>query len=228
MLANERFDVALHCASSGRGGAEAYARIYRDGARNLVSTFPEARMVFTGSTSVYAQRDGSLVDESSETSPSRETGRVLLESEKVVLDAGGVVLRLGGLYGPGRSVLMSRYLSGDARMEDGAGRWINQIHRDDAAAACWTAAQLDSGIYNVVDDRPATQREVFGWLAEFFGGELPPAGESNPERKRGLTSKRVSNQRLRSAGWRPRFPSYRDAIPSIAASIGAGQDSGSS
>lgn len=223
-LAGESFDAVLHCASSRGGGAGAYARVYCEGLRNLAAAFPAAKIVFTGSTSVYAQTHGEIVDESSATEPQRDTGRLLLEAERIALDAGGVVLRLAGLYGPGRSAPMTRYLAGTARLEDGGGRWMNQIHREDAAAACRLAVDLRSGIYNVVDDRPATQREVFSWIAEYFGGELPPGGPADPLRKRGLTSKRVSNARLRSAGWVPEFPSYRDAIPAIAPTIvhGAG------
>ena len=224
-LAAERFDAVLHCASSRGGGPDLYARVYRDGLRNLVERFRGAKVVFTGSTSVYAQTDGGIVDETSETRPERETGRVLLEAERMALDAGGVVLRLGGLYGPGRSAPIARYLAGSARLEEGGGRWMNQIHRDDAAAACLRAVGLPGGIYNVVDDRPATQREVYSWIAEYFGGELPPVGPADPARKRGLTSKRVSNARLRATGWKPAFPGYRDAIPVIAPTIVQGTGS---
>lgn len=218
-LREHPFDVVLHCASSQKGGAVDYERVYRDGVRNLADALPSARVVFTSSTSVYAQCDGSIVDEDSEASPDRQTGKILLEAEEVVLQANGVVLRLSGLYGPGRSVLMSRFLDGSARLESGGSRWINQIHRDDAALACRRAVDLPSGVYNVSDDTPAAQRDVYGWLAEFFNAPLPPEGVANPNRKRGLTNKRVSNARLRSKGWAPRFPSYKDAIPVIAPTI---------
>ena len=70
------------------------------------------QVLITGSTSVYAQIDGLWVDETSETKPDRETGRILLEAEGIALDAGGLVARLSGLYGPGRSVIMRKFLSG--------------------------------------------------------------------------------------------------------------------
>lgn len=223
-LEGERFDVVLHCASSRGGAADVYARVYRDGLRNLAEAFRGARIVFTSSTSVYAQMNGEAVDETSVTRPERETGRLLLEAERVAIDAGGVVLRLAGLYGPERSAPMARYLAGTARLEEDGTRWMNMIHRDDAAAACGLAVKLPSGIYNVVDDRPATQREVYSWIAEYFGGPLPSSGPVDLSRKRGFTSKRVSNARLRAVGWTPTFPSYRNAIPMIAPTIvqGAG------
>src|SRR5690349_19537389 len=63
------FDFVLHCASSGRGGAAAYQSVYVDGCTQLSRAFPEARLIFTGSTSVYAQADGEWVDEDSPAEP---------------------------------------------------------------------------------------------------------------------------------------------------------------
>lgn len=211
-------DALIHCASSGRGGPEAYYRVYRDGLLNLIATIQPRRTLFTGSTSVYAQTDGAAVTEASETQPDRETGQILLAAEGVALASGGYVARLSGIYGPGRSVLLRKFLAGDARIEGDGGRWINQIHRDDAALAIHHlfTTRAEPGIYNVSDDTPATQREVYGWLADFFQRPLPPEGEPDLNRKRGWTSKRVSNQKLRAAGWAPAFPSFRDALPSLA------------
>jgi nucleoside-diphosphate-sugar epimerase len=211
------FDLVLHCASSGRGGADSYRKIYVDGCARLVEIFPEARLIFTGSTSVYAQADGSWVNETSPAAPDRETGRLLLEAESVALRAGGNVLRLAGIYGPGRSVLLRKFRESTAVLEDGGHRWINQIHRDDAARAALTVAHSGTPgeVYNVVDDTPATQREVYTWLADFLKQPLPPEGPADLNRKRGWTSKRVSNARLHALGWAPRFPSYCDALSSL-------------
>src|SRR5213076_3632911 len=93
----EAFDAVIHCASSRGGDAEAYRQIYFDGARNLLNNFPPAKILFTSSTSVYAQRDGSWVTEESETIPARETGRVLVETEKLMLERRGTVARLAGI-----------------------------------------------------------------------------------------------------------------------------------
>lgn len=212
------FDAVLHCASSGRGGADAYRRVYVNGAARLAEIFPEARLIFASSTSVYAQTHGEWVDESSLAEPARETGRLLLDAELIVLDAGGCVLRLAGLYGPGRSVLLRKFLDGSATLENGGSRWINQIHRDDAARAALAAARAGAKarLLNVADDQPATQREVYGWIADYLGRPLPQDGPADPNRKRGWTSKRVSNAKLRSLGWVPVFPSYCAALPSLA------------
>lgn len=203
-------DVVVHCASSGRGGVEEYRRVYLDGARNLLRL---GRLIFTSSTSVYAQNDGSIVTEDSPAEPDRETSRVLRETEQLTLDAGGCAARLAGIYGPARSVLLRKFFSGEAVIEDGGARYVNQIHRDDAAAAlvCLATASA-AGIFNVCDDTPLTQREVYEWLAQHFAKSLPPHGVANPNRKRGVTSKRVSNAKLRALGWAPRYPSFRDAV----------------
>jgi nucleoside-diphosphate-sugar epimerase len=212
-------DVVVHCASSGRGGADAYRAVYRDGLEHLREAFSPRRLIFTGSTSVYSQVDGGWVTEDSPAEPDRETGQILLEAEKIALEAGGVVARLAGIYGPGRSVLLKKFLDGSALLEAGGNRWINQIHRDDGALALLRLAQREAaaGIYNVCDDTPTTQREIYGWIADQLNRPLPPEGPADLNRKRGWTSKRISNARLRSIGWSPRYPGYRDALGELVA-----------
>ena len=211
--------MVVHCASSGRGGADAYRAVYRDGLEHLRDAFSPGRLIFTGSTSVYSQVDGGWVTEDSPAEPDRETGRVLLEAEKIALEAGGVVARLAGIYGPGRSVLLKKFLEGSAVLEAGGNRWINQIHRDDGARALLQLAQHEeaAGIYNVCDDTPTTQREIYGWIADHLNRPLPPEGPADLNRKRGWTSKRIRNARLRSLGWSPRYPGYRDALGELVA-----------
>ena len=209
-------DLLVHCASSRGGGPDSYRAIYRDGLENVLSAFAPERVIFTGSTSVYSQADGSLVTEESPAEPAVETGEVLLEAEAIALQAGGIVARLSGIYGPGRTIFLRKFVEGSARIEDGGQRWINQIHRDDGAAALLRLAGAASGIYNVSDDSPCRQREIYGWIAEFLERPLPPDGPADRSSKRGWTSKRVSNAKLLATGWQPAFPSFRDALPLLA------------
>lgn len=210
-------DALVHCAGPDRAVPEAYRSVYVDGLVNALAGIKPRQLLITGSTSVYAQIDGSWVDETSEARPDRETGRILLEAEAIALRSGGFVARLSGLYGPGRSVLMRKFLSGKAVVEGDGLRWINQVHRDDAATAVvhLLRGTAPPGIYNVTDSTPATQLEVYSWLAEYFQRSLPGRGALDLDRKRGWTSKRVSNAKLCGTGWRPAFPAYRDAIYSI-------------
>jgi nucleoside-diphosphate-sugar epimerase len=210
------FDAVIHCASSRGGDAEAYREIYLKGARHLLEAFPKARILFTGSTSVYAQRDGSWVTEESETKPLRETSRILLEVERLVSEKGGIMARLAGIYGPQRSALLSKFLNGTATIDPNNDRFVNQVHRDDIASALFLLLdrepQRAAQIYNVVDDQPLLQSECYRWLAQKLNRPLPAMRKSEQPRKRGDTNKRVSNAKLRRLGWTPQYPTFADAM----------------
>jgi nucleoside-diphosphate-sugar epimerase len=210
------FDAVIHCASSRGGDAEAYRQIYMDGARNLLKAFAQSKILFTSSTSVYAQGDGSWVTEESETKPIRETSRILLEVEKLILEKGGIVARLAGIYGPGRSALLSKFLNGTATIDPQDDRFVNQVHRDDIASALFLLLnrepQESSHIYNVVDDQPLLLSECYRRLAQKLNRPFPPIRKSEQPRKRGDTSKRVSNSKLHQLGWAPDYPTFADAM----------------
>lgn len=216
-------DFIVHCAASGRGGAEAYQRVYVDGCRNLTEKFPGFPLLFTSSTSVYGQTDGSAVSEESPAVPDRETGQLLLDAENRVVSAGGIVARLAGIYGPGRSVILRKFLAGEAIIEEDGRRFLNQIHRDDAARAVFHLATMGSvprgEIYNVSDSTPLTQLACYEQLSGLFSRPLPPSGPRDLNRKRGWTHKQVSNAKLRATGWQPRFPSFLDAAKSVALTL---------
>ncbi len=209
-------DFIVHCAASGRGGAEAYQHVYVDGCRHLAEAFPGTPLLFTSSTSVYAQIDGSVVTEESPAIPDRETGELLLAAERITLAAGGTVARLSGIYGPGRSVILKKFLSGEAVIEEDGRRFLNQIHRDDAARAIFHLATTHAhGIFNVSDSTPLSQLACYEKLAKIFARPLPPSGPRDLNRKRGWTHKQVSNRKLQDTGWQPRFPSFLDAAELI-------------
>lgn len=216
------FDWVVNCAASGGGTADDYRRVYVEGMRNLVSWLsaaPPKKFVYTSSTSVYAQDDGAVVKESSATEPTAETSRVLLEAEGVLREAAAkgfpaVILRVAGIYGPGRGHLFRQFLNNELRIPGRGERFLNMIHRDDVAGAI--VAALKSGrpgeIYNVVDDEPVAQIHFVRWLSETLGKWMPPFGPDDTagERKRGLTSKKVSNRRLRmELGYPLKYPTFR-------------------
>lgn len=222
MLQRRGFTPAriVHCASSGRGRADGYRSVFVDGIRNLNHIFPGVPIIFTSSTSVYAQKDGSVVTENSETYPERETGQILLEAENLVKTDGGCALRLAGLYGPGRSVHLERMLSGTAAIEDSEpSRLLNQLHRDDAVSAIRHVLKMEweefaGQVWNVADDEPITQRECYERLATRFALSPLPMTPPDLGRKRGWTHKAVSNAALRATGWSPRYPTFLGAIDS--------------
>jgi nucleoside-diphosphate-sugar epimerase len=206
-------DTVIHCASSGRGGVEQYRAVYLGGLHALAEVLAPRTLLFTSSTSVYAQTAGGWVTEESPATPDRETGQVLRASEDFVLAQGGAVARLAGIYGPGRSVLLRKFFNNEAIIEGDGTKWINQVHRDDIASAIVHLVQRGAtGLYNLNDNEPLTQRTVYAWLAERFARPLPPSGPIDLNRKRGWTDKRVSNRKLRDLGWQPRYPSFFTAI----------------
>src|SRR5260370_19070987 len=157
-------DALNRCASSSGGDAEMYRKVYRDGSRNLLEVFRGAKLLFTSSTSVYAQRAGSWVTEESEAKPMRETSRILLETERMVLASGGTVARLAGIYGPGRSALLSKFLAGSATIDPENDRFVNQVHRDDIASALFlllSCEEAGTPNYNLVDGQPHSPN---GWF----------------------------------------------------------------
>jgi len=217
------YDWVVNCVSASGGGAEEYREVYLQGTRNLIEWLgaaPPKKFVYTSSTSVYGQNDGSLVKESSPTEPAVETGKILVETERVLLEAvrarrfPAVILRLAGIYGPDRGYWFKQYLKNEARIEGNGERLLNMIHRDDVAGAI--IAALTSGrpgeVYNVVDDEPVSQLHFFQWLSGPLGKELPPSVPEDPVavRKRGVTNKKISNRRLKmELGYQFKYPTFR-------------------
>jgi len=213
----------VNCVSASRGGAAEYRAVYLEGMRNLVAWLAPSRLkkfVYTSSTGVYGQNDGSLVEETSPTEPTAETGKILVETEQVLLAAAreknfpAVILRLAGIYGPGRGYWFKQYLRNEARIEGAGARILNMIHRDDVVGAIIAAlkAGQPGQVYNVVDDEPVTQLAFFRWLASALGGELPPSVPEDPDapRRRGVTNKRVSNRKLKTKlGYQFQYPTFR-------------------
>ena len=220
-LARRNFDVVIHCASSGRGVASDYQAVFLAGARNLMGNLECGNFIFTSSTSVYAQTDGSWVDETSPANPSRETGQILRATEDLVLGADGAVARLAGLYGPGRCVPLRKLLDEKAIVEGSGDRIMNMLHQLDAAGALRFLAETKStGLFNTVDNEPIAELEWFRYVCDLLDKPIPPYGPRELNRKRGWTSKRVSNQKLRSLGWEPLYPTFREGVAAILGGVG--------
>ena len=212
--ASGNFDVVIHCVSSRGGDEEQYRRLYFEGAKNLIRAFPTATLLFTSSTSVYAQTGGTVVDEESAAEPRHAKGRILRETEDLVLGAGGIVARLAGIHGPGRSFLLTRFLEG-IRSEQ-PDRLINQVHRDDIVSALTLLAARRADcrgeVFNVVGDAPVTARDAEAFLSSRLERPLPEGVAQSRESKRGQSNKRVSNRKLRGLGWDPRYPTFELAM----------------
>lgn len=216
------FDWVVHCVAAG-GDAENYRQIYLEGTRRLVewlSVAPPKKFVYTSSTSVYGQTDGSQVKESSPTEPKADTAKVLVETEKLLLEAfqktkfPAIILRVAGIYGPDRGHRFKQFLKNEARIEGNGSRFLNMIHRDDVIG-CIIAA-LKAGrpgeIYNALDDEPVSEKNFFEWLGATVGKYPPPSVPENTDegQKRGATNKRVSNRKLKmELGCQFKYPNFR-------------------
>jgi nucleoside-diphosphate-sugar epimerase len=202
-----------------------YRRVYVDGVRNLLTAVGgEPSVLMVGSTGVYHQEDGSWVDEDSPTEPRGFSGRALLEGEAVLRDLAGdraSVLRLGGIYGPGRLRLISEVRAGVGCPREPV-RFTNRIHRDDAAGILQfllerqVAGERLEACYLGVDCEPAPMWEVRHWLAEQLGVSLD---DRRPLADARGGHKRCSNRRLLAAEYRFTYPDYRAGYGALLAAL---------
>ena len=198
---------------------EAYRRVFVDGLERLLDALagaPLRRVLFVSSSAVYGDHGGGWVDEDSAPDPPGFNGEILLEGERRLAQRNlpATVLRLAGLYGPGRDGLLARLRAGQARAPIEPPFWANRIHVDDAAGAMAHLLDLPepASLYLGVDDTPLPLHELYGFLAEQLGAPAPAAGPP----PRGIGNKRLSNARLRASGYTLRWPDaragYRDQL----------------
>jgi len=211
---------AIVACQSGADGVEGYRRAYLDANRTLLEAARRLGVrtfVYTGSTGVFGQRDESWVDESTPPAPAGPAARVLVEAEERVRGGEGVagsVLRLSGIYGPGRSWLVDRVRAGALAVGPGDEAFMNFCHLEDAVAA--VLAVLDRGrpgaVYHASDGLPTRRREVVRWLAGALGVPVPeiasPPSAEGPNR-------RISAVRTRrELGLELAYPSFREGVRS--------------
>ena len=196
----------------------AYRAIFVSGLRHLLDALDRrklARVLFVSSSAVYGEHDGDWVDEATPTDPPGFNGAVLLEAEQWLAEQSlpSTVLRLAGLYGPGRLQLIERLRAGQLRVPRETPHWANRIHVDDAAAAIAHLLQLKSPqpLYLGVDDTPMPLDELYDFLAALIDAPLPAEGAAPA----GVGSKRLRNARLRASGWAPQWPDAREGYAAL-------------
>jgi nucleoside-diphosphate-sugar epimerase len=216
-------DYVFYTAGADGFSEESYRAVYVDGIRNLLRSFgvhPPKRILFTSSIGVYGQNEGEVIDEDSPVHSTRFQGQCLLEGEQLIHEApcSSVVLRLGGIYGPGRHHLLDAVKAGSASCRPHDATCLNLIHRDDAVAALMHLMDLEEPdpLYLVVDDEPVERNALLQWLAEQLAVAKPPfvppePGAAQPRGK----NRRCSNQRLRQSGFSFRYPSYRQGYAAL-------------
>jgi nucleoside-diphosphate-sugar epimerase len=219
-------EALAYLVAADRREEGAYRRAYVDGVTSLLArlraTASLRRVVYASSTSVYAQDDGSWVDESSPTEPHSFAGRLVLAGEQAARSETGAAvtaLRLGGIYGPGRASWIERVRSG-AEPLPAAPHYTNRIHRDDAAAAIAHLLELPSSDPCLlgVDSEPAERGELVRWLSARVGAPAPRAARDAAGPPSG---KRCRNDRLCASGFRFRYPTFREGYGAILAASAA-------
>ena len=203
-----RWDAIVYTATPAARTPEAYRDSYIHGLQNLLRAAGTERLIFVSSTAVMGQDRGEWVDEHSPTGPKRFNGRILLEAERVALEAAGIVVRFSGIYGPGRTRLIERVRSGSLKCRREPPIWTNRIHADDCARvlAHLLALPAPENLYLASDHLPATRWEVYEWLAEQLSAP-PPIAVDDPGSGQG---KRVRNDRLLASGFEFQYPNFRE------------------
>jgi nucleoside-diphosphate-sugar epimerase len=206
--------------------------VYTGGLLNVLAALPSSvdRAIYVSTTGVYGTAGGDWVDEATPPDPPRDGGRASLAAEQVLaehpLGRRSVILRLAGLYGPGRVPHLDKLRAGEPLPVPADG-WLNLIHVEDAArivvaADAWLATQPPAQsphVFCVSDGVPVARRDYYAEAARQLGAPRPrfvaPPADS-PAAARAEANRRVRNDKLRATlGVDVAYPTYREGLASI-------------
>jgi nucleoside-diphosphate-sugar epimerase len=212
-------DALVFMPTPGSRDEAGYEAIFIQGWKNLWAGLKQtpARVLLVSSTAVYGEDQGGVVDEETRPDPTRFNGRILLKMEQLAgrCTDNLVVVRISGIYGPGRERLIRLAASAGLEVQQTPPYFTNRIHRDDAAAALkhLLAIERPEALYLATDDQPAPRYDVVEWLAK-IQGNASPKGLVDENASRG---KRVSNRRLRNSGFNLTYPDYKAGYAAVLA-----------
>ena len=229
----EDVDIVVVAIAADTSTEEAYRAAYLNGVKNVLDglerqSIVPRRILFVSSTAVYKDSGGAVVDESTPTEPTRFSGRVLVEAEELLFSrtrgtqTQSISLRLGGIYGPGRTRLIDQVRSEKAVIP-AQPRHTNRVHRDDAAAMILHLTTMEAApdsVYVGVDDLAAEMGDVMRFLASEIGCPEPPTAAPGKASDAGPGDKRCSNKRLRATGFQLTFPTYKEGYRALLAGEG--------
>jgi nucleoside-diphosphate-sugar epimerase len=217
---------AVHCVGYDRRSGISRSDVVVDGLRRTLDRLETRslhRFVLISTTSVYAQQDGSWVDENSPTEPRTEAGRLALAAEEIVQNwaqrhqVSAVILRLAGIYGPHR-ILGRDILRAGGSFGGDPDRWLNLIHVEDAASAAVRALDTTcEGIILIADGHPVSRRVFYAEVAQCLGLNQPVFDPNLPAERE--ANRRIGNRRMRGL-LLPRllYPDIQAGIPAALAS----------
>ncbi|NNG60969.1 SDR family NAD(P)-dependent oxidoreductase, partial [Pseudomonas fragi] len=218
-------DYLVYSAAATDHDEAGYQAAYIEGLKHTLGWLKQKgqqpkRLLFVSSSGVYSQTEGEWVDETSPAEATSYSGRIMREAEQIALNSGiaASVVRLTGIYGPGREWMLGQVRKG-YRVAVDPPLYGNRIHADDAGGLLAFLLQADllgktlEDCYIGVDNAPVPLAEVVGWLRERLG-ITEWAAEASVRR---AGSKRCSNARAKALGWEPRYPSYREGYSAMLA-----------
>lgn len=189
---------------------------------------------YLSTVGVYGDHDGEWIDEAAELKPQSERSKARIAAEDAWADLGrtrGVpvaIIRLSGIYGPGRNNFIN-LKNGTAKRLVKPGQVFNRIHVADIAGATKLLADKRlGGVFNVTDDEPAPPQDVVLHAANLVGAEPPGetdfavADLSPMARSFYGENKRVSNAKIKAAGYAFRYPTFREGLESVKGDYGKG------
>ena len=197
--------------------------------RRIAGTRRRQRILYLSTIGVYGDHGGAWVDEEVPPTPTSERSKVRVQAEKAWATLGKDpaktvhVLRLSGIYGPGRNALVN-LAAGRAHRYVKPGQVFNRIHAEDIARACAALVGHEGpgDVWNVTDDEPAPPQDVVVYAAATMGVEPPPAqdfatAELSPMARTFYgENKRCSNAKMKArAGWEMAYPTYREGIAAL-------------
>ncbi|QDT92709.1 SDR family oxidoreductase [Gimesia algae] len=236
-------DTVLYAVGFDRTADKSRREIYVTGLDSVLKVLKQRsqKVIYLSSTSVYGQTAGEWVDETSICEPERENGQICLEAEQLFDQHGflstaatqtktatAVILRLAGIYGPGRLLARMEQINAGEPLAGRPDAWLNLIHLTDIIQTilrCDKNVHLDDR-YLVCDCRPITRQEYYETLARLlkapeprFASAVPGENSSkstrfnSTERASGL-NKRCDNRRLREElGISLTFPTIAEGLP---------------
>jgi nucleoside-diphosphate-sugar epimerase len=231
-LLSVRAATALFAVGHDRTAGPDIHAVYAGGLQNVLAALPPSvsRVIYISTTGVYGPAGGDWVDEQTPPDPRREGGKASLAAEEALrnhpLGRRSVILRLAGIYGPGRVPYLDKLRAGEPFAVPSEG-WLNLIHVDDAArivvaADQWAAVQPEEGgphVFCVSDGAPAIRRDYYAAVARLIGAPPPsfvPPPADLPAAARAESNRRVSNRKLlKVLSAELQYPSYREGLAAI-------------
>ena len=214
LFSRENYDVIVITMTPSERSDLGYEQAYVRTCEHLIAALKQHQrqprlIIFVSSTAVYAQNDGSWVDEQSPTQPDSFSGKRLLEAEQIIQHSefAHCIVRFSGIYGPGRNRLIEQVKQ---RSASASPHYTNRIHADDCAGVLAHLIELQhrqplADIYLATDSSPTPMLEVVSWIAEQLKVKDFLAADAANERG----NKRISNQRLIGTGYKFRYPDFR-------------------